>query len=560
MTALAKPVLRMLMVCMLATPLTTEAADKKNPKTKSEKAEQRASVDRLFSSKEVPKIQIEIAEQELAKLRRQGPAMARENDSETASATVRDGQITLTNVAIKLKGAAGSFRQVDDKPAFTLNFDKHIPGQTFRGLEKLSLNNSVQDPTYLSEQFSRELFLKAGVPTPRATHAQVSLNGRFLGLYVLVEGWNKQFLSNHFKNNDGNLYDGGFLKDVHDEIRINSGDNRTDSSGRKALAEAVKISDPKERLSRLNALVDVDRFLSFVAMDIMLWDWDGYAMNRNNWRLYHDPDSGKMVFMPHGLDQLFWNPEGPLLPRIQGSVAHAILTDTALREQYFAKVAEFRKTIFEPIALAERLKSIAAKIRPAIHEESPEAAAEHDRQLAEYIKIVEQRCKSIDRQIANPATPLVFGSEGIAKLSKWDAKEVFGKPLIDKQSLEGTETLHLGVRSGSSIGSWKTEVWLEPGNYKLEGRVKTSSIQRDPGDSRPGTGLKAIMERSKWHATELKEWQDLECTFSVDGLLSQVQLSCEFRGAAGEAWYDLASLRLRKLPGLPERRRGRPGR
>ena len=100
----------------------------------------------------------------------------------------------------------------------TLNFDKNAKGQRFHGLSKLSLNNSVQDPTLISEQFSREMFLKAGIATPRASHAVVELNGRDLGVYVLVEGFNKQFLRRHFKNAEGHLYDGGFLKDVDVEL------------------------------------------------------------------------------------------------------------------------------------------------------------------------------------------------------------------------------------------------------------------------------------------------------------------------------------------------------
>src|SRR6185436_17379159 len=108
-------------------------------------------------------------------------------------------------------------------PAMTLNFDKHIKGQTFHGLERLSLNNSVQDPSLFSEQISRELFAAIGTPTPRATRARVELNGRDLGVYVLAEAANKQFLARHFKNPNGNFYDGGFLKDVNGDLDKSSG-------------------------------------------------------------------------------------------------------------------------------------------------------------------------------------------------------------------------------------------------------------------------------------------------------------------------------------------------
>src|SRR5207249_5753789 len=56
-------------------------------------------------------------------------------------ATVREGDRVYTNVAVHLKGHLGSFRPVDSKPAFTLNFDKNAKGQRFHGLQKIHLNN-----------------------------------------------------------------------------------------------------------------------------------------------------------------------------------------------------------------------------------------------------------------------------------------------------------------------------------------------------------------------------------------------------------------------------------
>src|SRR5205814_289689 len=110
-------------------------------------------------------------------------------------------------------------------PAFTLNFDRFVPGQTFHGLKKVHLNNSVQDRTFLSEKISRELFEAAGVPVPRAGNAQVALNGRPLGMYVLVEGIDKQFLRRYFDDVSGNVYDGHSQTDVTNILPTNSGEN-----------------------------------------------------------------------------------------------------------------------------------------------------------------------------------------------------------------------------------------------------------------------------------------------------------------------------------------------
>ena len=91
----------------------------------------------------------------------------------------------------------------------------------------------------------------------RAAHAKVELNGRNLGLYVLVEGYNKQFLKRYFKNPNGNLYDGGFLKDINQPLEKTSGENPNDQSDLRVLAAAAREPDPAQRLARLDKVLDL---------------------------------------------------------------------------------------------------------------------------------------------------------------------------------------------------------------------------------------------------------------------------------------------------------------
>ena len=88
-----------------------------------------------------------------------------------------------------------------------------------------------------------------------------------------------------------------------------------------ACREALK----KKRIEPLVPVLDIDRFISMIVLDSLLWNWDGYSINHNNYRVFSDLDSGKMVFMPHGLDQMFWRPEGPIMPGGGGLVAQAVL-------------------------------------------------------------------------------------------------------------------------------------------------------------------------------------------------------------------------------------------
>jgi len=134
-----------------------------------------AYLDDLFAGRIVPRIQIEIPPEGIQDL------SGNEGDNRRrpqALATVREGGQVYTNVEIHLKGGAGSYRPVNNNPGLTLNFEKMASGQTFHGLKKFSLNNSVQDPTYLNEKICRELFNAADSPAARAGFATVELNGR----------------------------------------------------------------------------------------------------------------------------------------------------------------------------------------------------------------------------------------------------------------------------------------------------------------------------------------------------------------------------------------------
>ena len=59
------------------------------------------------------------------------------------------------------------------------------------------------------------------------------------------------------------------------------------------------------RWRRLQQTLDIDRFSTFMAMEVMVCHWDGYCMNQNNYRVFHNLADNRIVFIAHGMDQLF---------------------------------------------------------------------------------------------------------------------------------------------------------------------------------------------------------------------------------------------------------------
>jgi spore coat protein CotH len=349
--------------------------------------------DKLFTSGEVLRLAIELGPNELNALRREPRKYVR--------ATLKEGdKVVGREVGVHLKGAAGSFRGIDDKPSLTLNMDKFVKGQRFHGMDKFHLANSLQDPSYVSELICGELFRAAGVPASRVSHAIVTINGRRRGLYYLKEGYDRFFRKRHFGDSSGNLYDGGFLRELDQPLQRLAGKGDVkDHADLKALVAAARERDPKRRFERMEKLLDLDKFVSFLVLEVITWDWDGYPMNRNNYRVYHEPKRDKIVFIPSGMDQMFGNPNGPVLPNFQGLIARALLQTPQGRERYLARFREIVTTVYRPDALRKRLDELQARVQPALAAVNPGAAAGYPNQVNRLRQAIAQRARSVEEQL-----------------------------------------------------------------------------------------------------------------------------------------------------------------
>ena len=491
----------------------------------------------LFIDGYIPSLHIQIPDEGVAGLRR--------NPRKYVRATVKEGTIVYTNVAIHLKGGPGSFRQLDDYPAFTLNFDRFAEGQRFHGLKKMHLNNSVQDRTFLSEKISRELFEAAGVPAPRAGNAKVDFNGHELGLYVLVEGVNKQFLRRYFKDTTGNVYDGHSQSDVTRGLPTNSGENPRDQSRLRALAAAVRESDLKTRLASLEQTLDLDRFISFIVMEAMLWHWDGYVMNRNNFRIYHDRDSNRMVFLPHGLDQILTKPDGPIFPPAAGLVARSVLEIPEAQRRYRERMAQLLTNVFNLVAITNHIQKVAGRIEVALSETDPQAAATHQQRVLRFCRRLQQRVHSIERQLS-PAlaeNPSQFDNAGIMAIAEWQPKIDLGNPSLTQDHEKGRTLLHISTQDRGAA-SWRSSALLDNGQYRLVARMKTQGVVLGTEDQKAGVGLRISRHKFGQKISGDTDWILVGFDFDVQQDQSDVELVCELRALRGDVWFDLKSLKL----------------
>src|SRR5262249_50602365 len=180
---------------------------------------------------------------------------------------------------------------------------------------------------------------------------------------VLIEGMNKRFLKRHFSNANGNLYE-GYLQDIN-TVLDQDGGHTTNQADVRALLAACAAPDPGQRLQRLSQVLDVDKFVSFAAMEILIGHWDGYAIHTNNYRLYHDPSSDKMIFITHGLDWAFRRPNLSIQPPLKSIVGRAVFETSEGQKLFRERIGTLYTNVFRVPHALKRLQSGLARIGSA---------------------------------------------------------------------------------------------------------------------------------------------------------------------------------------------------
>lgn len=158
-----------------------------------------------------------------------------ENEEYSPCSVVIDNE-GIKNVGLRAKGntslsAVSSLGS--DRYSFKLEFDQYDSGKTYHGLDKLCLNNLIQDNTFLKDYLTYQMMAQFGAPSPLCSFAFLTVNGEDWGLYLAVEGVEDSFLRRNYGTQHGALY-------KPDSIRFGGGRG----NGHAFAMETLDGSDP----------------------------------------------------------------------------------------------------------------------------------------------------------------------------------------------------------------------------------------------------------------------------------------------------------------------------
>lgn len=206
---------------------------------------------------------------------------------------------------IRKKGFLGSI--FSDAPSIKINLNRYEPYNTTRVMDQnIVFNNNSEDPSRVIQAVFYKLLEWANYPAPRCNLANISINEKPLGVYSHVEAVDDKFLLRHFGSASGDLYECQ-LTDFRASwlSRWECKTEQTDGSKYRIakIAQILSNTPTDKLLSKLRKYVNIQKFIKFWALEVLMNHTDGYARNSNNTYVYFDPnDNNRAVFIPSGIN------------------------------------------------------------------------------------------------------------------------------------------------------------------------------------------------------------------------------------------------------------------
>ena len=283
-----------------------------------------------------------------------------------------DGE-ALDPVAVRIKGRLGSYRDLSGKPALKIDLDR-FSDQELHGKAKLNLNNMVQDAAMTHERIAYSLFSAAGVAAPRVGYVWLTINGEDYGLYTNVEVYDERWLARSYADPSGNLYDGDYhlyedgsytfvdFNGTSEHLFVLDEGTDVDRADIYRVTDALQAPGA-DLYSSLDDAVDMDQFLRMWAAEAWVGQYDGYAYNVNNYRVYFDPADGRARLHPWDPDWAFYASTPVTSP--EGALASGCYSSVGCRAEFIAAVDAVKETA-RTAGLEEELDAALALILPYV--------------------------------------------------------------------------------------------------------------------------------------------------------------------------------------------------
>lgn len=316
---------------------------------------------------------------------------------------------TVRNVGIRSRGLGS---RSATKPGLRVDIDRYSTQQEFLGLKSFVLDNLTQDHSGIKETATMRFFTRLGIPAPRETHTRLYVNGRYAGLYGLVESVDKTMMGRVFGSigddiqNDGYLFEYNYILDrpwrfeylgsgltpYKEYFDIKTNESHTDEQIWRPIEELVRLvnqSSSGDFEPNVAPRLDLPAFVRYIAAQNFVANHDGFNgyAGMNNFYFYRLEDSTQHVFVAWDEDNAFLTHEYPIDTRLNDNVLSRRTLEIAAYSQQYLSVLNEAASSAEGW-LRQEMQRQFEMISTAMQEDTQkpysnaEYAAERDRLLA----------------------------------------------------------------------------------------------------------------------------------------------------------------------------------
>ncbi|SOE20693.1 CotH protein [Spirosomataceae bacterium TFI 002] len=299
-------------------------------------------------------------------------------------------------VGLRFKGNSSlqsTWQSGNLKLSFKLDFDEfedqypQIDNQRFNGFKKLSLKNNYNDKSFLREKVAGDVFRNAGLAGSHTAFYEVYVDfgdgPTYFGLYTLTEEVDDTVIDTQFSSDKGNLYkpDGdaaSFASGSFDETEMykKTNEDEADFTDVKSLLsilhDGTRTSDPASWRAKLDAVLDTDVFLKYLAINTTIQNWDTYGRMTHNYFLYNNPANNKLTWIPWDNNEaLQTGKQGGALPldfsgmsASQWPIIGCIYQDPVYQAKYKSYLESVVTGAFEPTSMQALYTKYQALVEP----------------------------------------------------------------------------------------------------------------------------------------------------------------------------------------------------
>ncbi len=248
---------------------------------------------------------------------------------------------TISPVGIRYKGSIGAFVncvsgnnwsnpsgfKTCTKLSMKIKINWNEAPYKFFGLKKLQFHSMNLDDSQMRDRLGYWFFREMGVPAPRCVHARLVINGKYNGLFSLVEQIDGRFTDYNYDDGDGNLYkeiwplnsDGNAWseQDYLSKLKTNEDDNPSAELIRN-FAQEIENATTSNIKNVIANYMDIDEIMSYCVVDRVIrhddgpfhWYCNGGNCEPHNFYWYEEPNEQKLHLIAWDMDNAFENITG----------------------------------------------------------------------------------------------------------------------------------------------------------------------------------------------------------------------------------------------------------